>query len=391
MRSLTSKLLVLGLAAFVSAPIAVGGCATSDVPVDDSTDDTGSTTVKKDSGTTKKKDSGTTTETTDDTGTEEDSGTTVKDSGVTPKDSGVKDASTTPKDSGVFPAEGSSCSTAGEQVEKPCGMCGYAKSFCGGTPGALTWQPYGFCDQPAGAECVAGTVDTGACGNCGTQPRVCQSDCHFQLGSCTEPMGACPAGLRKFNVGLSCPVGPNSGREQECDSTCKWALPGDCTTRATSLTLPTTVGGKVNEEFALTATSTQLAALPTYGSTCPISSISSFSNYSYAYVTVTNPSAKAATVSLWTAQAFGGPTFQSNIAVYSRNTPPVTETERKTCSVLNTGCTTAPCDTSGDWAGFVGANALKISAGTTVTLFVYPTKATDTGTFQVYATVDALN
>lgn len=389
MRSLTSKLLVLIVSAFVASPFAVGACATSETSSDDTTDDTGASTKKKDAGkTTAKKDTGTSDDDDDDDDTVNDSGPTIKDASPT-TDSG-KDASAVVKDSGTWPAEGSSCTTAGEVASKPCGMCGNSKTFCGGTPGALTWQTYGFCDQPPDAECVAGTKDTGSCGNCGTQSRVCQTDCHYQLGACSEPPGACQPDLRRFNAGLSC-TDATLGRYQVCDSTCKWGLPSDpCTARSTSLTLSSTVGGLVNDEFAYTPLSLQIGKLSP-GSTCTSASISTSISTSYAYIQLINPSAKAATVTLWTAQAFASSASTTNLAVYARTTVPVTDPERKTCAVGNTYCTTAPCETGAAWSGFVGANALKVPAGATMMLHVFPDGSAETGAFQVFARTDALN
>lgn len=390
MRFVSSKLLVLIAVAFATVPCVVAGCATSDAPADDATDDTGATTVKKDAGkTTKKKDASVAAST-------DDTGDAIEDPGSTkPTDSGIKDGSapkdsaTAPKDSGVFPAEGTACTTAGEQLQKPCGMCGYSKTFCGMTGGTLVWQPYGFCDQPVDAECVAGTIDTGSCGNCGTATRVCQTDCHYQLGACSEPAGACPPGLRTFNVGLSCAVGPSSGRETVCDTTCKWGLPGDCTTRATTLTLPTTVGATVNNEFTLTPLTQQIDAL--YFADCP-ADVYAGSPVSYAFVKITNPNAKAAKVSLWTKQSLTGPALATVVFVYNRATAPVTESDRIACASAAAGydCDVSPCDPSGDWGGLVGANAVTVPAGGSIQVYVEPENDTDTGTFQLYARVDAL-
>lgn len=175
-----------------------------------------------------------------------------------------------------------------------------------------------------------------------------------------------------------------------CDNTCKWGLPSDpCVGRATSLTISTTVGGMVNDEFALTPTSNQIGKLSAFS--CPASSISTFTFVSYSYVQIINPSAKAATVTLWSGPAFSGPTLNLNMAVYARSTAPVTDADRKACTVSNTGCSASPCDSGGNWAGFVGANTLKIPAGTTMMLHVYPDAMADTGIFQIFARTDALN
>lgn len=390
MRSLASKLVVLGVSLSLFVPSAIAGCATSDPLTDDSTDDTGATTTtKKDAGKVAKKDSGKA-KSTDDTAADDDD-TTPTDSGST--DSGVKDSgkdASTSKDAGTWPAEGASCTTAGELAQKPCGMCGVAKTFCGGTAGALTWQPYGFCDQPADAECTPGTNDTGSCGNCGTQTRVCQSNCHYQLGACSEPAGACTPGLRTFTVGLSCPVGPSSGRESVCDNTCKWGLPSDCTYRATSLTIASTAGATVNNEFTLTPLTTQIGAIY-FAEDCPDGYVFDGYDRSYAYVKLTNGTAKTAKVSVWSGPAATGPTMITHMAIYNRTTAPVIDSDREMCLVRNDGCSTSPCDSGGNWAGLVNADAITLSAGASVMVYIEPDDETTTGAFQLWARTDSLN
>lgn len=391
MRSLTSKLVVLGVSLSLFVPSAIAGCASSEVPADDATDDTGaSTTKKKDAGkTVAKKDSGKEISADDTSGDDDDTpvDSGSKDSGV--KDSGVNDASTV-KDAGTWPAEGSSCTTPGALAEKPCGMCGVSKTFCGGAAGALTWQTYGFCDQPADAECSPGTKDTGSCGNCGTQTRVCQSDCHYQLGACSEPAGACTPGVKTFTVGLSCPVGPSSGRESVCDTTCKWGLPSDCTFRATSLTIANTVGGKVNNEFVLTPLTTQISALY-FAEDCPDGYLFAGYDRSYAYVKLTNPTAKTAKVSVWSGQAATGPSMVTHMAIYNRSTVPVVDAEREACLVGNDSCSMSPCDSAGDWAGLVNADAITLAPGASVMVYIEPDDETTTGAFQLWARTDSLN
>jgi len=144
----------------------------------------------------------------------------------------------------------------------------------------------------------------------------------------------------------------------------------------------------VNNEFTLTPLTQQIDAL--YFADCPADVYSGFP-VSYAFVKVTNPSAKVATVSLWTKQALTGPALTTLLFVYNRATPPVTDADRIACTSSSSSCVASPCDPSGDWGGLVGSEAVKIPAGGTIQVYVEPENDTDTGTFQLYGRVDALN
>ncbi len=293
--------------------------------------------------------------------------------------------------------QGSPCQPLDTIQQQACGICGFQTRTClapdGGPVGR--WGAWGFCQGQVPGGCTPGKTTTETCGFCGTRQKVCQNDCSYAVGSCQgQPADACQPATVDFEVGLSCDVG---GRQRVCSAACTWGNFGGCFvpeggTASASIKIPTTVGAKASAKFSLPAAQT----IGLLADTCPGATIGT-SVTSYQYVEVYNPTAKTATVSVWTGKATGGADIDTVMAAYGGVNVPLTPAARSACLAgVADSCTdadTTACKVS--WAGLVGADAVTI--GPYGSALVYNASFDDassgnphSGAYQMFVRTDAL-
>ena len=296
--------------------------------------------------------------------------------------------------------EGSPCdpSTALSDPEstETCGLCGTQTRACLGDAadggGSFKWAAWGTCtgEVTSADKCdPSATYPSTACGNCGTTPQICGSDCHFETGfDCTEPAGACTPGDIKFVLGASCTTA-GQGRAYTCSSSCAYGSPSACEApppNPNSLTISSTAGNTVNATFTLSASKS--TDRPSSGS-CP-TTIDTGSNSAYMDIAIINPTARNVTVSVWDGRSTSGNALDTVMAWYASPVWPVAD--RTACS----GSVSDDCDpgadcantASGDnrWSSLSGTGALSIPAGATVTVTVAMYDGTDApGPFKLFA------
>jgi hypothetical protein len=323
-------------------------------------------------------------------------------SGTTPKkDSGL------PSDDGgyVYDAgspvakapEGSACdpttALGDPQSTQGCGLCGTQTRAClGGGPdgGTFTWAAWGVCTgavTSADACDPTKTYSATACGNCGTTPQVCGSDCHFETGfDCDEPVGACHPADTKFVLGASCSTA-GQGRLYTCGSTCTFGSPSDCEVpppNPNSLTISSTVGGSVTANFALTSTATTSKI----DGTCPADIDTSDDPTPFIDIAIVNPTTRTVTVSLWDGPDGSGD-LDTIMAWYP--TPVFPPPDMTACTSANDDCfATTDCANTGSHSGWSSLAAgdsapASIPAGGTITVYVGGYTATTTGNFTLHA------
>ncbi len=165
-----------------------------------------------------------------DGGGSEDGGSTRRDTGVPDPDggggdddAGASDAGPPdagPPDSGPPPEP---CDAPGTIETVACGMCGTVDRFCGAD---MLWS-YGLCGGEG--ECLAGTTDTTTCGDCGTQMRRCNASCAWEsVGACTGEGECTPGAMTQSGEG--CPAGQL--RDVTCDETCTYVPTSACSAEA---------------------------------------------------------------------------------------------------------------------------------------------------------------
>lgn len=111
------------------------------------------------------------------------------------------------------------CDSPGTVETVACGSCGTVDRFCTATG---VWS-YGVCEDEG--ECAPGTTDSVACGSCGTQQRRCTAACAWEtVGACTGE-GACEPGTRSRSS-EGCAAG--STREVICSDACELEPSGEC-------------------------------------------------------------------------------------------------------------------------------------------------------------------
>ncbi len=320
-----------------------------------------------------------------------------------PTDGATSDA-TPPNDAQIVEAgqdaggpQGSACQPLSQIQQQACGTCGFQTRTCLATDGGPVgkWGAWGFCQGQVAGGCTPGQSATEACGFCGTRQKVCQNDCTYAVGACQgQPANPCPPGAIDYELGLSCDVG---GRERFCSAACTWGSFGGCFVPEGGLTgasikIPATVGAKASAKFTLPAAQT----LELLGDTCPTATIGTTMT-SYQYVEVYNPTAKTATVSVWTGKATGGVDIDTVMAAYGGVNVPFTAAARMACvSGVNDSCTdgdATACKAS--WAGLVGTDAVTIGAYGSA--LVYNAAFNDAasgsphaGAYQLFVRTDAL-
>ena len=248
-------------------------------------------------------------------GSETDGGTTTppkKDAG--PKAEAGVDAGPPP------PVEGTACTMPNATASKQCGKCGKAQTLCIAEDGGSSWGPYGMCQNEVVGGCVPGT--TQACGNCGTQ--TCSAYCGW--GSCTgQPAGGCAAGAVDYTT-ASCSTA-NTYRSRTCSTTCMWGNYSATCAQATTpnkMSVPATVGGVVTAKWTLAGTTHR-------PSTCPDTVGPSSESVPYVVVELTNPTAKAAEVSLYQSKSDTGAEDDLVLWTYNGAGLPLTDAALGAC------------------------------------------------------------
>ncbi len=291
------------------------------------------------------------------------------------------------------PAEGSPCDPAatGGADTQACGLCGTQTRAClGATDGGTgnAWGGWGYCSSEVTAadKCDPSIAyPSGACGNCGTIPQVCGSDCHFEKGfSCAEPTNSCSPGDTKFVLGASCTTS-GQGRVYTCSPTCAFENPSSCQApppNPNAITIAPTAGDQVSKIFTLSATD-KIGKIS--GSSCPASQSTSIM-VSYNWISVINPTTRDVMVSLWDGPSTStGSNYDTMMAWYAT---PATPTDAKACTSISDDCTgTTECsnDTYSRWSGLSGTKGASIPAGGSVTLYLGMYGAGTSGDIKVYA------
>ena len=278
-------------------------------------------------------------------------------------------------------AVGTPCSPVNTVQTQACGSCGTQERVClpasidnpdGGSTTPV-WQPWGFCQgQPANA-CLPGESSTEPCGLCGHRARICQLDCQYAYGTCNgEPVNKCTPGSTSYSSGLSCADG--GGREEVCQADCTWGGFSDC--EPPPYGKPVVIAGNVGGVITSPEYLAESATLPALTmSSCPVSIATPGAKNAYAFIEVRNPSALTATVSVWFSQAPSGPNIDTQIAAYDGAHPPTTDTLRSACDVdVNDSCFSqiaTACQTG--WGGLVvddfSGGAVTIPPNASITVY----------------------
>lgn len=246
------------------------------------------------------------------------------------------------------------------------------------------------CEGDAGV-CTPFTTRSVPCGICGTKTEVCQTDCQYAAGACTdEKVGGCRPGFVKTST-----VGCTGGEvtSQVCDSTCTFGSVGPCGPPGT-LTIAATVGGVVSSDFTLTPLSDQIETIigDPYNE-CPTAIQPRKTSYSW--VKLINPTSATAKVSAWESRPDGATTDLDTIAAwYDRTTIPVTTDERRQCTNwTSNNCTSPPCF-GNEYPGFVNYSRndsrITIPPNSFVMVYTGAYHPDETGTYTLNARTDAL-
>jgi hypothetical protein len=260
------------------------------------------------------------------------------------------------------PAEGDSCMKVDEIYKKSCGACGVQEALCqfgSEDAGAGVVSNYSVCHDEMGS-CEPGVVATVACGNCGTQVKTCSKYCAWSATTCAgEPVNSCPAGTVAWTT-AGCPQ-MGTFRARACGDACSWGgYAGSCSAPDFKLTVAGTVGATSQIILPLGA---GIKGKRVTGACATGATVSTDGDHAVAYVRVTNNASKKATLSVYSAQAPGGPVLDTSLAAYAAQ--PTNDEALKACE-KGTGesCATAnlPC---GDYkfGSLTGAEAVVIPAG----------------------------
>jgi hypothetical protein len=301
--------------------------------------------------------------------------------------------------------EGSPCdpttALGDPQSTEACGLCGTQTRACLSNPDGGTGSVWGIWGTCTGAVTSADACDPSktytstACGNCGTTPQVCGSDCHFETGfDCTEPSGACHPTDTEFVLGASCTTA-GQGRVYTCGATCTYGSPGACQApppNPNTLTLSATVGGTVNGVFSLPA-SPLLPAISSaaFDDTCPATvDTDPDDETSGVYVAIVNPTSRSINVSLWDGPAASGSANNFDTVMAWYNTPVFPPPDLTACGFFNDDCGSASSEclnTSGFsyWSALTGTEGPVIPAGGTVTVFISMLDTGIHGNVKLYA------
>jgi hypothetical protein len=286
--------------------------------------------------------------------------------------SGETDASTdakAPKDATVdtgtpAPLPGSACTTADKIYSRQCGACGKQEALCqvaDPEAGAGKVSDYSACHDELAGGCAPGEVVTESCGNCGKHTKTCSKYCAWSVAACTgEPVDSCSAGTVAWTVAGCAQAG--TFRSRSCASTCGWSGYSACSAADFAVQVPAAVGQIANAIIPLTkAIHTKRVS----GACGDAATLSATDQHAVAYVRVVNGNAKAATISLWNAQAPGGVLLDTVLASYAAE--PKSDADLKACEKgLGEYCDTSalPCGDS-QFGSLTGTNAVVIPANET--------------------------
>ncbi len=362
---------------------AVAGCATDVAGVTD--EDSGavadSATPPRDSA---KQDSATATDTAPPPPTDSAPPRDTSPADTSPADTSTADTSTDARDaadaadaadaSGPKPP-GSPCAPVNAIHESPCGFCGKSSQLCLATG----WSPAGACvgETPAGPNrCMPGGGPVQEdCGMCGKRTVTCQPNCTKAQGQCLgEPAGACAPGTKDFSA-VGCPVA-GEGRERTCLATCQYGPFGPCMPPATDVNVPAAVGVIAGLDLRFEAARSSLRLVTSFAGLRACPAAFDVDTTLHVYGRVKNNNATAATVSIWSSLPAGSMADSDTImAIYAGATEPTTPAARMACvGGVSDDCTApvgAPagmCTAGG--SGMVGANAIVIAPGATVTVYI---------------------
>ncbi|MBX3190853.1 MAG: hypothetical protein KF819_27900 [Labilithrix sp.] len=256
------------------------------------------------------------------------------------------------------PNPGDACKTLDEVFDRKCGICGNQQALCepkpDGTAGVVS--AYSPCVNELAGGCMPGTVESEACGNCGTRTRTCNMYCAWTTSACTgEPPGACTPTTHDYTT-AGCPTA-GTLRTRSCASTCTWSGYSACGALDFKLTVSGTVGNTVSAIYPLRATQ----AGKRLTGTCPNGTLSTTTNHPYLYVEVVNPTDATLTLSAWNATAPGGVVIDTLMGWYTGNVRPADDNARKACAkgIIDACPTGTPCPEY-QWAGVTGANAITL-------------------------------
>ncbi len=214
-----------------------------------------------------------------------------------------------------LPPEGSPCTSMGSVQSRACGGCGTQERVCLDLGSGMVWQAWGSCKNEVVGGCTPGSVSFEACDLCGRRRRECTSACTWITGICeNQNPNACEPGLVDWVGELSCATG--SGRTRVCSSIdldaavdaaqtgCVWgSYSTTCSPPPTGANIPTTVGEQTGLAIQLGTTTMPYVSgnsTVTDAGGCTITtSTSSTYQVPYTYFELNNPTAKTATVTIW--------------------------------------------------------------------------------------------
>lgn len=377
MRSLKSGLAAIAISS-VCGLVAVAGCSADGggaVAGDEADAGNGSSVVppRGDDTTIPAKDGGT---------------TTKKDSGTKPVDSGV-DAGPPP------PVEGDPCTNLNSIGKKPCGACGTAETVClaDGDAGGGKWSTYGTCNGELVGGCTPGTQVQEDCGNCGKVTKTCTQFCAYISTACTgQPANSCSPGTIEYTT-AGCT--PSQYRNRTCSATCMWSgFSATCATPVNEHVLA--IGATVGTTTSLTVPFSAAKQGPKLSgfSACPQAGNLTAGDYPYQYIEIKNPTAKAATVTVYASDGGSG-VIDTIMAGYSTAIQPMDDAAKKACAYGANDQSSSDVALTGN-SDFSILKAIPIPAGASMLIYVAsyyknPTSGEiTTGNLKINAKVDTL-
>ena len=270
----------------------------------------------------------------------------------------------TPPSNGTATCNGATCGQSCNAGTHACGadcVSNTSVTSCGTTSCTS-------CVPPANAD---STCNGTSCGfQCRAGSHLCGGACASNTSvstcgaSCT-PCATAPANATSLCTGTACDFACNPGWKRNgaaCDAS---PLP--------TLALVGSVNGKVSGTFTLDP-SQSLARLDAFSS-CPSAPLNVGSLTSYQYVTITNPTAQTAVVSIWSSKAPTVGAVDIDTIMASYVTPPTTDAQRSACvkgvsdTCVGTGIDPTECLTQ--WAGLVKGSGTQVTLPPAGSITVY--------------------
>ena len=110
----------------------------------------------------------------------------------------------------------------GSIESEACGKCGTRSRLCAEDGGG--WLPWGDCASETG-ECVPKDTRSVSCGRCGTRAQSCDDTCSWVSEVCTGE-GECTAGDKETQYDVC--GDPTLVKVRTCSDTCSWSTWSDC-------------------------------------------------------------------------------------------------------------------------------------------------------------------